>query len=599
MMLIALPFASASKNLLQLNNLYTRFITMRPLSLLLVLLLLLSCPSCKRAPSRAERVYKQALEFKDADQTESALQYLRRAIELDPTFEDPYLDLASIYESAGDYNNAIEWYQKYLQVTKDPRMKQLAQNWLADVRALAAEQAGQPAGSPAKPAAPATPAAASELVSAAIAKEREQLQREFSAREKNLAQQHERALNDLKDELRKLKTANTELQDKVDQLAQERDSLAERLKKAGNLKDIADVFSNPSYAPTDRERELTQMLADARKEADQWRASVQNIERTAQQNAEQLVRVRQQLAEAQRGIILSPTGDASSAQLIALRSENAELKRKLDALQSSASSAAAAQSAARAGLPDLSEEITKMQQTIEMQKALLARRDAKIAQLEAAASAAPLSSPSRSSDANLKELIDELNRQLLAKDKQIAALEASLRTAPPASPSYDLSAELQRKDQLLREYAARIQQLERQQYAYTDTTPAAPPPSYQPYSTPVSTPSTPPLYQPIGYNDSYRSAPASPATTAPTSPTTSYTPPPPRTAAPAAPSTAQRTPTRPPRAYRVRRGDSLASIAQNVYGDRNKWNIIFAANRDILRRADYLREGQILYIPPQ
>lgn len=569
---------------------------MRALSLLCLLPLLLICPACKRAPSRAERVYKQALEFKDADQTETALQYLRRAVELDPTFEDPYLDLASIYESAGDYNNAIEWYQKYLQVTKDPRMKQLAQNWLADVRALAAEQSATQSGAPAKPASAAQPAAPRELVSEALAKEREQLQREFSAREKALAQQHQRALDDLKEELRKLKTANTELQDKLEELTQERNSLADRLKKAGNLKDIADVFANPSYAPTDRERELTQMLADARKEADTLRASVQNLERTAQQNAEQLVRVRQQLAEAQRGINLTATGDtaAASAQLAALRKENAELKQKLDALQSSAGATAAAQSAARAGLSDLSEEITKMQQTIEYQKTLLARRDAKIAQLEAAG--ARVAAPTSSSDKNLKELIDELNRQLLEKDRQIAALQSASRTGQPAA-SPDLAAELQRKDQLLREYAARIQQLERAQYAYTDTSRSA---SY-PLPTAPSTPTTPatspsgtPLYQPIGYNDSYRSSAPTPST---------YTPPPPTPARTPlyTPPTSPRptTPTRPARAYRVRRGDTLASIAQRLYGDPNKWNIIFAANRDILRRADYLREGQILYIPPQ
>lgn len=572
---------------------------MRALSLLCLLSLLLLCPACKRAPSRAERVYKQALEFKDADQTETALQYLRRAVELDPTFEDPYLDLASIYESAGDYHNAIEWYQKYLQVTKDPRMKQLAQNWLADVRALAAEQSAAQPGAPAKPAsaAPAAqPAAPRELVSEALAKEREQLQREFSAREKALAQQHQRALDDLKDELRKLKTANTELQDKLEELTQERNSLADRLKKAGNLKDIADVFANPSYAPTDRERELTQMLADARKEADTWRASVQNLERTAQQNAEQLVRLRQQLAEAQRGINLAATGDsaAASAQLAALRKENAELKQKLDALQSSAGATAAAQSAARAGLSDLSEEITKMQQTIEYQKTLLARRDAKIAQLEAAGARA--AAPTSSSDKNLKELIDELNRQLLEKDRQIAALQSAARSSQPAA-SPDLAAELQRKDQLLREYAARIQQLERAHYAYTDTSrPSSypPPTTSTTPTTPATSPSGTPLYQPIGYNDSYRSSAASPTTysqPAPAPPRAPlYTP-------PASPRPT--TPTRPPRAYRVRRGDTLASIAQQVYGDRNKWNIIFAANRDILRRADYLREGQILYIPPQ
>ncbi|MCX7846713.1 MAG: LysM peptidoglycan-binding domain-containing protein, partial [bacterium] len=473
--------------------------------------------------------------------------------------------------------------------TKDPRMKQLAQNWLSDVRALAAEQASTQTPAP-KPTAPATtPAPARELVADALAKERDQLQREFAAREKSLQEQHQRALDALKDELRKLKTTNTELQDKVEELTQERNALAERLKKAGNLRDIADVFANTSYTPTDRERELTQMLAEARKEADTWRASVQNLERTAQQNAEQLVRLRQQLAEAQRGISSVVTGTTAAAELAALRKENAELKHKLQALQSTAGATAAAQAAARAGLTDLSEEITKMQQTIEYQKALLARRDARIAQLEAVAAGQSGATTPRTSDANIKELINELNRQLVEKDRQIAQLQASQRTSQPAAPP-DLLAELQRKDQLLREYAARIQQLERQQLASAQPSRYPSPPPYATSPSPPTTPSGAPLYQPLGYSDVYRtpsppSVPPPPPTyaqqTSPTSPT------PPRPYA------------RPPRAYRVRRGDTLASIAQRLYGDRNKWNIIFAANRDILRRADYLREGQILYIPPQ
>jgi nucleoid-associated protein YgaU len=49
----------------------------------------------------------------------------------------------------------------------------------------------------------------------------------------------------------------------------------------------------------------------------------------------------------------------------------------------------------------------------------------------------------------------------------------------------------------------------------------------------------------------------------------------------------------------VRSGDTLSGIAGKVYGDRNKWNIIYAANRDLLPRADSLRIGQVLYIPPQ
>ena len=53
------------------------------------------------------------------------------------------------------------------------------------------------------------------------------------------------------------------------------------------------------------------------------------------------------------------------------------------------------------------------------------------------------------------------------------------------------------------------------------------------------------------------------------------------------------------RAYRVQQGDTLSGIAQKVYGDRTKWTVIFQYNRDTLQRANALRVGQVLYIPPQ
>jgi nucleoid-associated protein YgaU len=54
-----------------------------------------------------------------------------------------------------------------------------------------------------------------------------------------------------------------------------------------------------------------------------------------------------------------------------------------------------------------------------------------------------------------------------------------------------------------------------------------------------------------------------------------------------------------PRTYKVRRGDTLSSIAEKVYGDSNKWREIYNANRTRLRSSDGIRIGQILVIPPR
>ena len=49
--------------------------------------------------------------------------------------------------------------------------------------------------------------------------------------------------------------------------------------------------------------------------------------------------------------------------------------------------------------------------------------------------------------------------------------------------------------------------------------------------------------------------------------------------------------------YTVKRGDSLAIISKRIYGDSKKWDYIFQANRDILKRPNELRIGQVLKIP--
>lgn len=52
-----------------------------------------------------------------------------------------------------------------------------------------------------------------------------------------------------------------------------------------------------------------------------------------------------------------------------------------------------------------------------------------------------------------------------------------------------------------------------------------------------------------------------------------------------------------PRTYKVRRGDTLWSVAQKAYGDASRTADIRAANADRLRGSDKLTEGMILVLP--
>jgi nucleoid-associated protein YgaU len=50
--------------------------------------------------------------------------------------------------------------------------------------------------------------------------------------------------------------------------------------------------------------------------------------------------------------------------------------------------------------------------------------------------------------------------------------------------------------------------------------------------------------------------------------------------------------------YTVEKGDTLSEIAQKMYGKANKYNVIFEANKPMLKDPDKIYPGQVLRIPP-
>lgn len=49
--------------------------------------------------------------------------------------------------------------------------------------------------------------------------------------------------------------------------------------------------------------------------------------------------------------------------------------------------------------------------------------------------------------------------------------------------------------------------------------------------------------------------------------------------------------------YTVAQGDHLMKIAQNKYGDKNQWNVIFEANKETIKEPTKIYPGQVLVIP--
>ena len=50
--------------------------------------------------------------------------------------------------------------------------------------------------------------------------------------------------------------------------------------------------------------------------------------------------------------------------------------------------------------------------------------------------------------------------------------------------------------------------------------------------------------------------------------------------------------------YTVVAGDSLSKIAKKFYGNANQYNVIFEANKPMLKDPDKIYPGQVLRIPP-
>ena len=50
--------------------------------------------------------------------------------------------------------------------------------------------------------------------------------------------------------------------------------------------------------------------------------------------------------------------------------------------------------------------------------------------------------------------------------------------------------------------------------------------------------------------------------------------------------------------YTVKKGDFLSRISKEVYGDANKYNLIFEANKPMLKDPNLIYPGQVLVIPP-
>jgi nucleoid-associated protein YgaU len=615
--------------------------------LLLMLVVLVALAGCSKPDTEAMRAYKQAQTLRDQEKYQDAIRLYRRAIELDPAFDKSYLDLAQTFEGIGDNQSAADMYRKFIEVTQNAQMRDKAQSFLEEVQA-AIDETGRDVQAGAGQLSPTM----KQVVDQAVAKERDRLQKEFAAKQQAGAGGSAKDAENLRADMIKLTTANEELQAKIDQITSERDQANKKVNELRSKADVADLLQSPVFRGNDKQ--LLQNLLTAKTEAEQLRGQMAQQTQQHQKEAEQMVKLKQQVIELQRGGAATPAdvqrkvteletqntalaqqvaalkkaaapaaaGGVSAAtvqrfqqqiaqleqekqqalvaqqnaetllaslkrqtddilgamrtdasrdplgdnrrlrlQLAKMVSQNNELSGKQAAAEQRAQSLEAqlqrmqtlpqnAQDLAAPEFSDLSDEIVKMQKTIEAQRTLLAQRDA---QLNAVAAQARAREAGTTSETRMPALVDDLNKQLARQQEQITQLTRENSELRAGAQSAAATTRL------------------------TDLETARP-------SVPRATDEFAP---PIPASQARTSGTT--ATTTPTGTRTTTM----RTSIPEA----SRTSGRAARVYQVRTGDTLASIAERVYGDRSKWTVIYRANRALLPRTNSLRVGQILYIP--
>jgi len=678
---------------------------MRTFKFLLIALIIISLPGCKPKQSPAEHIYNKGSEYLIEDKPKEALEQFQKALAIDPNHEDSCLQIAYIYEEQfNDSTKAIEYYNKFLKISKNERIKEKVKLWIEDARANLKKSA---------------PASTDEFknldpktrkrVIKIIAEKEALFKKELDKKDKEIASSDSRELETLKETLGSFKLETIELKDKIENLTIERNDLQKKVRERQTQAKIADVLNSPALKGG--VKKLKQNLISLKSEQEGMKLQVEQEKSKSKQLEEENVKLRQQLAEARKIKLSSDKTKALTAQLRKVQENNQLLADKLkiaknagaasdesekikksfekeirnlqnqvlkskkeqtaititknsleqkcseledqvkallkhstslednngknfiqenrvlrleiakltsqfndmsvkkslaeqkaieleDEVESYKTIPEAAKPVVASDFTDLSDEILQMQSTIQKKDNELEYKDNQISILKGEFNEIQNDFDKIKSDSSKDELIDELNKKLISNSDmnqklkyEIAKLNREKNKYKSADENakalaYDmkgLSSELSDKNRRLNEYAVKtkkyseahkaalekIRRLEIQNQEMNNKIRGiiSKMGNRQAYSKSLATKSYP-------ENNTYK------YTNIKKNSGTS--------------NTASK---RKVKTYRVKRGDSLSSIAYLIYGSKSKWQLIYSENRDILKRPDSLRAGQILIIP--
>jgi uncharacterized coiled-coil protein SlyX len=497
----------------------------------------------------------------EADYPNEALDFYEKAIAKSPKCEDAYLQMALLYdEYLNDRQNAIIAYEKFLSITKSPAMRERVQNWLAEMREstdalVTVEKKNTP-----------------EITDDKLQAELTQRENQFKLLRQQLIDRHESKLEVLQQEILDANEKVTTLENENNllksenankEIAQLIDTVASNEQLIANLDAKLDESRQENKAANQSLKAMQSMFTNLQYRFNRKNKNVNFTGYLAESNA-----------------LLSAENELLNAKLKSTELEKNELEKKLS-------------SSVRPSLSDTAEIYST-----EKFESLISATN-KIAELEQ-----KIIYYNQAKN-NLVNELYKLRKITKTKDKQLAGLRGKLSEYEKLQTSYAKLKPLQEELEQERKLSAnwkklfynRAVSLKKLQQQY-DTV-------YRRYqyelnqnrkinnvltslqndissskTTAGRRNSTRKKYKIRDKSSTEGTIKSSISGSSSKVTKSRYT-----------------TKKQRPKTYAVRRGDTLMNISRKLYGDDEKWELIFKANRDILNRPNQLKVGQILRIP--
>jgi nucleoid-associated protein YgaU len=341
---------------------------MRTVCSVLLAVTILILFGCEKPESPAENTYRKAEEMKVSERYSDALRLYKKAVEIDPEYERAYLDIAWIYDDQlEDREQAAEWYQRYIDVSSNPEMKEKAISWRDEAR-IAVDDVKTGTGDLAD-LSPKTKA----LIDKQVALEKSQLEQEYSAKERALTLKYEADSDKINADLKSLRLENRELKDTVETLQIDNEALQKRVASAKSSADLAALLDSPEFSGSDKQ--AFQQLARMKISYDQLNVQYKQVLSKYKQMEKDYTKTRQQLAASRRIERADDKTIALQNQVKSLQEDNTRLSERVRLLEGSVSVDVSADTAAK------DDEIKRLQNRIagletDLNKALADKHEA-------------------------------------------------------------------------------------------------------------------------------------------------------------------------------------------------------------------------------